>query len=110
VADTDRSGAGQLILAVERLGGDALFIDKSASAVRPSVAPDGEPLVEEFTLLQASALKLMRLQLAIARNERLAAAEAVDGLLGLDRRLGEFLAAFPPAAIAAASPVESTMT
>jgi len=97
VAGTDRSGAGQLILAVERSGGGAMFIDKSVSAVRPPEAPDGEPLVEGFTLLRASALKLMRLQLAIARNERLAAAEAVDGLLALDRRLGEFLAAFPPA-------------
>lgn len=72
-----------------------MFIDKSVSAVRPPMEPDGETLVEGLTLLRASALKLIRLQLAISRNERIAALEAVDGLLALDRRLRDYLGAFP---------------
>jgi hypothetical protein len=72
-----------------------MFIDKSVSAVRPPMEADGETLAEGLTLLRASALKLIRLQLAISRNERIAALEAVDGLLALDRQLRDYLSAFP---------------
>ncbi len=72
-----------------------MFIDNSVSAGRPSLDEAGEAIAEGLTLLRASALKLIRLQLAISRNERGAALEAVDGLLVLDRRLREYLAAFP---------------
>lgn len=75
-----------------------MYVDKSVGAVRTPARGDGEALVEGLTLLRASALKLIRLQLALSRNERRAAIEAVDDLLALDRNLRDYLNAFGPIA------------
>jgi hypothetical protein len=49
-------------------------------------------LAEGLTLVRASNLKLIRLQLALERHDRRAALEAIDGLVDLDRSLQERLA------------------
>ena len=56
-----------------------------------------EELVEGLMLLRASTLKVIRLQLAMERNDRRVALEAVDDLVALDRRLEDYLAEVPTA-------------
>jgi hypothetical protein len=51
----------------------------------------GGELAEGFMLLRASTLKIVRLQLAIERQDRHLALEAVDDLVALDRRLQAYL-------------------
>lgn len=48
-------------------------------------------------LVRASTLKLIRLQLAMERQDRRVALEAVDDLVALDRRLQDYLADVPAA-------------
>lgn len=68
------------------------------SAARPyeTDAPAGSnELAEGLMLLRASALKMIRLQLAIERHDRRVALETVDGLVALDRRLQDYLETLP---------------
>jgi hypothetical protein len=54
-----------------------------------------EELAEGLMLVRASTLKMIRLQLAMERNDRRVALEAVDELVALDRRLEGYLAEVP---------------
>lgn len=61
-------------------------------------APVGSrELAEGLMLMRASTLKVIRLQLAMERNDRRAALELVDDLVALDRSLHECLAPEPVA-------------
>ena len=66
------------------------------------IAPDlravptaGDELAEGLMLLRASALKTIRLQLAIERHDRRVALEAMDDLVALDDELQKVLAGIP---------------
>jgi len=60
---------------------------------RETEAPVGsEELAEGLMLVRASTLKMIRLQLAMERRDRVVAQEAVDDLVALDRRLEDYLA------------------
>src|SRR5512146_247368 len=52
-------------------------------------------LAEALLLVRGSTLKLVRLQLALERDDRRVALEALDDLLALDRQLNEQLAKAP---------------
>ena len=54
-----------------------------------------EELAESLTLVRASTLKMIRLQLAMERNDRRVALEAVDELVAIDRRLQDCIAEVP---------------
>lgn len=54
-----------------------------------------EELAESLTLVRASTLKMIRLQLAMERNDRRVALEAVDDLVAIDRRLRDSIADVP---------------
>jgi hypothetical protein len=56
-----------------------------------------EELAESLTLVRASTLKMIRLQLAMERNDRRVALEAVDDLVAIDRRLQDYIAEVPAA-------------
>ena len=61
-----------------------------------AVAPVGSSeLAEGLMLVRASTLKMIRLQLAMERNDRHVALEAVDDLVALDRRLQVCLEGVP---------------
>ena len=68
-----------------------------ASAAREAAVPSigSEELAEGLLLVRASALKIIRLQLAMERRDQRVAQEAVDDLLALDRCLQEFLTHYP---------------
>ena len=51
-----------------------------------------EELAEGLMLVRASTLKIVRLQLAMERQDRRVALEAVDDLVALDRRMQDYLA------------------
>ena len=57
-----------------------------------------EELAEGLMLVRASTLKIVRLQLAMERQDRRGALEVVDDLVALDRRLQNYLADVPAAA------------
>lgn len=64
-----------------------------------AVPPIGcEELAEGLMLVRASTLKIVRLQLAMERQDRRVALEAVDDLVALDRLLQDYLADVPTAA------------
>lgn len=64
-----------------------------------AVPPIGcEELAEGLMLVRASTLKIVRLQLAMERQDRRVALEAVDDLVALDRLLQDYLADVPAAA------------
>lgn len=54
-----------------------------------------EALAEGLMLVRASTLKVIRLQLAMERNDRRVALEAVDDLVELDRRIQHYLGDAP---------------
>jgi hypothetical protein len=54
-----------------------------------------DELVEGLMLVRASTLKMIRLQLAMERQDRRGALEALDDLVALDRRLRDYLAGVP---------------
>ena len=56
----------------------------------------GEELAEGLMLLRASTLKVIRLQLAIERQDRRVALEAMDDLVALDDELQKCLAGMSP--------------
>src|SRR3954470_21931536 len=72
---------------------------ESPARVRETAPPSigSEELVEGLMLMRASTLKMIRLQLAMERNDRRVALEAVDDLVALDRRLEDYLADVPTA-------------
>jgi len=70
----------------------------SSSSLAPAAAVPsvgGDELAEGLMLVRASALKVIRLQLAMERRDRRVALEAVDDLMALDRRLQGYLADLP---------------
>jgi hypothetical protein len=69
---------------------------RARAAEVPSVG--SEELAEGLMLVRASTLKIVRLQLAMERQDRRVALEAVDDLVALDRRLQDYLADVPAAA------------
>jgi hypothetical protein len=65
----------------------------SPARARNTAPPVGsDELAEGLMLVRASTLKMIRLQLAMERNDRRVALEAVDELVALDRRLEGYLA------------------
>jgi hypothetical protein len=62
----------------------------------PSIG--SEELAEGLMLVRASTLKIVRLQLAMERQDRRLALETVDDLVALDRRLQDYLADVPAGA------------
>lgn len=61
--------------------------------IKASDAPaGGDDLTEGLMLVRATSLKLIRLQLAMERQDRRAALETIDDLVDLDRHLQERLA------------------
>src|SRR4249919_704470 len=69
---------------------------RARAAAVPEVGSDA--LAEGLMLVRASTLKIVRLQLAMERQDRRVALEAVDDLVALDRLLQDYLADVPAAA------------
>jgi len=69
---------------------------RARAAELPSIG--SEELAEGLMLVRASTLKIVRLQLAMERQDRRVALEAVDDLVALDRQLQDYLADVPAAA------------
>ena len=69
---------------------------RARTAEVPSIG--SEELAEGLMLVRASTLKIVRLQLAMERQDRRVALEAVDDLVALDRLLRDYLADVPAAA------------
>ena len=70
----------------------------SPSRARESPPPvTSDELAEGLLLVRASTLKMIRLQLAMERQDRRVAMEAVDDLVALDRRMQDYLADVPGA-------------
>ena len=63
----------------------------TAREVPPPI--DGEEFAAGLMLVRASTLKIIRLQLALERQDRRVALEEVDDLLAIDRHLQAYLAA-----------------
>lgn len=72
-----------------------MYID-SAVAPGETAISVGSDLAEELMLLRASTLKIIRLQLAIERNDRHVALTVLDELIALDRRLQDHLTGLRP--------------
>ena len=69
-----------------------------SDSVAKRVAPVGsDELAEGLMLMRASAISVVRLQLAMERRDRRVALQAVDDLVELDTRLDEFLSEIPTA-------------
>lgn len=69
---------------------------QAESFANKEAAPVGsEALAEGLMLVRASTLKVIRLQLAIERNDRRVVLEAVDDLVELDRKLQDYLGHVP---------------
>jgi hypothetical protein len=74
------------------------MIIESPARQREFGAPiESSQLAEGLMLVRASTLKMIRLQLAMERNDRRVVLEAVDDLVALDRRLQEYIADAPAA-------------
>ena len=69
---------------------------RARAAAVPQVGSDA--LAEGLMLVRASTLKIVRLQLAMERQDRRVALETVDDLVALDRLLQDYLADVPAAA------------
>lgn len=63
-----------------------------------SRAVDTGELIEGLMLVRASTIKVVRLQLAMERRDRRSALQAVDDLVDLDAKLGDFLNGIPGSA------------
>ena len=70
-------------------------IESPASMRESAPLVGSDELAEGLLLVRASTLKMIRLQLAMERQDRRVALEAVDDLVALDRRLGDYLADVP---------------
>lgn len=72
-----------------------MYLDSTRSPRESAAAAGSTELAEGLTLLRASTLKIIRLQLAIERHDRQVALEAVDELVALDRKLQDYLEQAP---------------
>src|SRR3954468_22912313 len=73
---------------------------ESPAKVRQTArAVESSELAEGLMLVRASTLKMIRLQLAMERQDRRVALEAVDDLVALDRRLEHYLGDVPAPAL-----------
>ena len=70
-------------------------IESPARRTEPAPQVSSEELAEGLMLVRASTLKMIRLQLAMERQDRRGALEAVDDLVALDGRLQDCLAHLP---------------
>ena len=68
-----------------------MYIDSAARPRETAISDGGNDLSDALMLLRASTLKIIRLQLAIERNDRQVALAAVDDLVALDRQLQDYL-------------------
>jgi hypothetical protein len=69
--------------------------EAAAVATAGTRAVGSDDLAQGLLLVQASAIKVVRLQLAMERRDRRTALEAVDELMRLDRRISDFLDDLP---------------
>lgn len=69
-----------------------MHIESPVAPLHTTTSIGNDELVEGLTLVRASTLKMIRLQLAMERQDRRVALEAVDDLVALDRRLRDYLA------------------
>jgi hypothetical protein len=70
--------------------------NNSAAALTAGTRTVGsDDLAQGLLLVQASAIKVVRLQLAMERRDRRATLETVDELMRLDRRISDFLDDLP---------------
>jgi hypothetical protein len=74
-----------------------MHIDNPARQRETAASIGSGELAEWLMLVRASNLKMIRLQLAIGRDDRRVALEAVDDLVALDRCLKEYLTEVPAA-------------
>lgn len=72
-----------------------MFIDAAARGCKAGIPAGSHELAEGLMLLRASTLKIIRLQLALQREDRHVALEAVDDLVALDGRLQDYLEGVP---------------
>jgi hypothetical protein len=72
-----------------------MYIDSSVVARETPAPVDSGELAEGLMLVRASTLKMIRLQLAVERHDRLATLAAVDDLVALDSQLQDYLDAIP---------------
>jgi hypothetical protein len=69
-----------------------MHIETPARAPHVATPIGSDELIEGLMLVRASTLKMIRLQLAMERQDRRVALEAVDDLVALDGRLRDYLA------------------
>ena len=79
------------------MGNEAAAIAPSRAAAASAPAVGSDALVQGLLLMRASAIKVVRLQLAMERRDRRAAIETVDDLMNLDRRISDLLDGLPTA-------------
>jgi hypothetical protein len=72
-----------------------MYVEHAARPLETPTAVGGGELAEGLMLLNASTLKIIRLQLAIERHDRQVALGAVDDLVALDRKLQDYLERVP---------------
>lgn len=72
-----------------------MYIEGAARSRETAISVGSNELAEGLMLLRASTLKIIRLQLAIERQDRQVALSAVDDLVSLDRRLQIYLEGVP---------------
>jgi len=72
-----------------------MYLDNSVKSGGPAMPDRSEALLQGLTLLRASALKMIRLQLALVRDDRRIALQALDDLMALDHQLEDHLNAIP---------------
>lgn len=95
--DADRFGAKHICVPIAAVRVGEMYMDSSVRLRETSTAARSNEFSEGLTLLRASTLKIIRLQLAIERHDRLAALAAVDDLVALDSQLQDYLDATPAA-------------
>jgi hypothetical protein len=69
--------------------------DSGAALAAATRTVGSDDLAQGLLLVQASAMKVVRLQLAMERRDRRATLETVDELMRLDRRISDFLDDLP---------------
>lgn len=72
-----------------------MYVEHAARPLETPTPVGGGELAEGLMLLNASTLKIIRLQLAIERHDRQVALGAVDDLVALDRKLQDYLERVP---------------
>lgn len=72
-----------------------MYLDNSARLSGTALGDRNEALFQGLLLVRASTLKMIRLQLALVRNDRRVALNALDDLVALDHRLHDHLNTIP---------------